>query len=617
MSAIFGIWNLNGSPINKVHADKMKEILTYYGMDIQDTYIHTNFVFGCCLNKINNFSQNDNPIFLDQNKEIVLVADALIYNRNELIKFLNLTENKNISNNELILLAYKKWGKDCPKYINGDFTFAIWDNNKITIVRDHIGIRPLYYYFDGSIFVFASDYRAILALPFVPKKINEKMIYNILINNEFRKNENTYFDGIFSLLPAHTLLIEKTGLLFHKYWTPGLEEKIKYSNEEEYFNALYDIVANAIKIRITNNNVDIGSEISGGLDSSVVTILANRELKKENRELSALFSWSPSFCTYEKQERDERVFIENICKNEKLDCTFFDINEALNSYNKGKITAVDTGQLFALTKETEVMGSKNIRLMLSGWGGDQGISHKANLFELYINKEWRCFFKEARFLSKGSIFKFMKIVLANSVFILVRNINYFFIKKKYIDNVENISFYKSFQKYRKKPNKYQSFNLVNRLESGEIQTRTELSAWLGAEYNVQYLFPFLDYHVIDFALSIPTNMFFKNGINRYIFRKAFERILPYELCYYVHKDDIARCTYRRSVVKNIETASELLEQCLNEKIFSKYLDFDKTRILINRLKKNEDIQKEHKLKTLLEFLYNIQKLLEAAEKDAL
>lgn len=614
MSAIFGIWKLSGGSINGDHACKMKDILTPYGLDAQDTYIEGNIVLGSCLNKISIYSQKDIPIHSEQNGQIVLVADAQIYNRDELIYDYKLTDHKDISNNELIRAAYEKWGEDCPKYINGDFAFAIWENNKLIVVRDHLGVRPLYYYYNEAIFVFATDYRAILALPFVPKGVNEKMLYNILINHDILRKENTHFEGIYSLLPSHTLKIGKDGITLKKYWTPGSGKKIIYNTEEEYFKALYDMVSKAIKIRITNTNVKIGGQLSGGLDSAVIDILANRELKKENKELSALFTWAPSFEVYERQERDERKFIEQICEREGFECTYFDIGQALATDDIDKIKAVDAGQLFAMTHEVESVSSKDIRLMLSGWGGDQGISHGANLFELFVHREWRYYFKEIRSLSQGSSFRFLKLIISSTVLSLLSHLGYLSFNKNDLVHIDNKDFRKSMKKYKTRTIKYSAIDPVKRMESGEIQIRTEISAWLGADYNVQYLFPFLDYHLVDFAMSTPRHMFYKNRVNRYIFRKTFEEILPKDLCYYIPKDDIARCTYRKSKINDIEKANKLLEKKLSKTMFSRYLDFNKTRELISRLKKKENIPQEHRLRMLLEFFYNIQKLIAAAEK---
>lgn len=607
MSGIFGIWNLDGKAVEKEHLNAMKDRIIQYGRDAQDICIDKNIGFGSCLNKISNYNEKKMPIYIDNNQKEIVISDSQIYNRDELIEEYNLTDDKLISNNELILKAYKKWRQDCAKYINGDFTFVIWEKekNELLIVRDHLGVRPLYYYYHKSIFIFATDYRAILTLPFVSKEINEMMLYIILSNNNKLEAEETYFKNIKRLPQSNLFKINKDGISKYKYWTPGLK-KIIYKTDEEYFRALYNVVEKAIKIRINNTNLKLGAQLSGGLDSSVITILANRELIKRKEKLE-LFSWSPSFEEIEKQSRDERAFIELICKQEDLKCKYYDFNKDLEKFNLNKETLTGYG-LGILNQELERMTSENVRLILTGWGGDQGISHRTNLFGLFVNGYWKHFFKEAYGLSKGSILRFGKIIISNTVLKLFGTFSYFSISHKNKINIADKEFNKKMKKYIKKNILYFNIDPVRHLESGNIQTRTETSAEIGADYNVQYLFPFLDYNVVDFAMSIPSYMYYKNGINRYSYRKAFESILPKELCYYMYKDDNARQTYNSNKIQDYHMEKDILENKLNKKLFSKYLDFNEAINILNEYSNGDKSKRFIKRQILA--CYNIQKLLE-------
>jgi len=614
MSAIFGIWNLDGRPVDKGHIYKMRDILADYGTDAQDIYIQGGFAFGCCLNKVSPYFRKDAPIYTGQEEKLVLAADALIYNRDELLKVHGLTSDINSTNNELLAKAYQKWGEDFPKYVNGDFTFAIWGKGKLILGRDHLGVRPLYYYSDEAVFVFATDYRAIMAMPFIPKKIDEKSIYNLLINDKSLNIEDTFFKGIKKMLPACTMNIYDKQLSLKKYWTPGSGGKIRYDTEGKYEKALYEVVLKAIKRRICNTDVKIGAEISGGLDSAVVDILASRELLKENKKLSLLFSWAPSFEAYERQKRDERTFIEEVCAQEGFECHYADFDQYISDYQSlDRITTVEERPATFISQTYKNACSKDITFILSGWGGDEGISHRAGLFELLVNGYWRYYLKEASHLSKGSIVRFAKIVFSSTVLYLFKP-NGLLHPQNYDDNIADKVFNKAMKKYRKRKIIYYSSYLGKYILSGSVQTRTELSALMGTEYGVQYLYPFLDYTVVDFALNVPRHMYYKNGINRYIFRKAFEEILPKDLCYYVPKDDIARSTYFQDRMKELNIEKKILDK-LSKNVFSKYIDFDRTKELVDGLKVKENDLLEHRLRKQLFICHNIQKLLEWAEKS--
>jgi len=612
MSAIFGIWDLKGKCALQSSAAIMKKALFQYGMDALDIYLDGNIAVGCCLNKTGVSAQNEIPVYLEPNSERVLVADALIYNRDELIEDHNLADNASCANSALLAAAYEKWGPDCPKHINGDFTFAIWEKGKLVLCRDHLGVRPLYYYRNEDVFIFATDYRAILALPFVSRRIDEKTLYDLLINNNTLHIEDTFFAGIKKLLPAHTLSVDEKSMSYKKYWTPGAEKKIIYDTEKEYAKALYEMVLNAVQCRVSHMDTKIGAELSGGLDSSVIDILATRELAKGRKELSMLFSWAPSFEAFGQQERDERRFSEELCLREGFDCLHFDMAKALDTLNLDTVTAVEEMPASPIRQACECAASNDIRFMLSGWGGDQGISHRAGLFELFVAGDWWHYFKEVRYISKGSVFKIVKTILSSTLLRLPRPYNFLYVMN-YSDNIANKGFNRDNKKYRKKTIVYLGINPVKHLESGNIQTRTELTAMIGAEYNVQYLFPFLDPDVVDFAMSIPRHLYYKNGISRYIFRKAFEKILPNDLCYYAPKDDIARCSYTRDKLKEKNIEAELLEKRLSKNIFAKYIDFNRAKACLNRLRDNGDQQKENLLRKQLITVHNVQKLIERSE----
>lgn len=615
MSAIFGIWHLNGKLVEKNHLKEMKESLIKYGRDAQDIYIDDNIGFGSCINKISSAYQTEVPIHISEAQETILISDAQIYNRDELIEVYNLTDNKLISNNELLMKAYEKWLKEFPKYINGDFAIAIWkkENKELRIIRDHLGVRPLYYFYDGSTFAFATDYRAILSLPFIDVQINEVLLYRLISNNVILEAEDTYFKDVKKLKQSNLLKIDKTGLSGYKYWTPGAGKKIEYETEKEYFEALYNVVYEAIRRRIHSMNCEFGAQMSGGLDSSVITILVNRELLELNKELT-LFSWSPSFEEVEKQPRDERTFIEAVCNQEGLKCLYYDINKAINNKGLDKKLPIEAMNMSPLYQEIESMTSKGVRCIFTGWGGDQGISHRTNLFGLFVNRYWSYFFKEAYGLSKGSILRFGKIIISNTILQLFRLFNVFGNLEKRNINISNKDFNKKMKKFNKKNILYFNIDPVKHIESGNIQTRTEMSAFIGAEYNVQYVFPFLDYNVVDFAMSIPRHMYYKNGINRYAYRKAFEGILPKELCYYIYKDEVARPLASKNRINKYKEKEEV-EDNLDRKIFSQYIDFNKVKKLLNDTNDDDKFRMKLRIKRSLQICYNIQKLLTYLNKS--
>ncbi|MEA4888961.1 MAG: asparagine synthase-related protein [Clostridiaceae bacterium] len=571
MSAIFGIYNLNGEPAEKTYLLKMREKTARYGRDGQDFVFGGNIGLGCCLSKFGAYSQNDVPVYHDENAGLTLVCDALIWNRTELLNKLGL--GGDVSIQAIILEAYIKWGEDCPKDINGDFSFAIWDKekNQLFLARDHLGVRPFFYYFDGSVFAFATDYRALLSLPFVGKQLDEVKVYSELSGTYHIDPESTYFEKVKRLPQAHTLRISAKGFHKCKYWSPCAGGRIIYKTEAEYVKAFYDIVDDAIKLRINGVSGKIGSELSGGLDSSVITILANRELVKAGRKMEALFSWSPPFKLIEKQPEDERVLIESVCRQEGLSCAYYDPDEPLN--NTVRTPPETQGINEIMNHELNLLSLRGVKHILSGWGGDDAVSLRAGLYQILLRGYVGYFIKQTLWLAKGSPLRLIKIIASNTVMQWFRPFARFGNPNKGQPDIMKREFRQRLKKRCGKDILYFSVDPIKHIQSGVIQTRTELTAYLDAECGIQHLYPFLDYRAVDFAFSIPRYMYYKDGVNRYIFRKAFAGILPREFGGYFTKDDPAKSDFLtgRLTEEKIKKAAGLI----NRELFSPYIDWNR------------------------------------------
>jgi asparagine synthase (glutamine-hydrolysing) len=573
MSAIFGIFNICGGPVEERLLHKMEESVRHYGRHEQGVHVNGAIGFGCCLHNCGAHSHGDIPVIHDESNDVALVCDALIFNRLELIEKIGISGNRTISTQALLLAAYRKWDKDCPKQINGDFAFAIWDKSKqqLFLVRDHMGVRPLYYFYGNSIFAFATDYRALLALPFVSREINAANMYDNLVKICNFEPEATCFTAIKALPQAHTLTVDACGIHKRKYWTPGAGEKIHFKTEREYAQALYAIVEDAIKLRIHSVTGKIGGELSGGLDSSVITILASRELNKEGKNLDTVFSWSPPFEYIQTLPNDERCLLEKVCQNEKLEPVFF--NPQISS-NSDEIMPPEAADAVIIRQERSVMASHDIATILSGWGGDQGISHRTNLFGLLLAGYWKHFLTEISYLAKGSPLRFIKLLGYNSLYQLIKPYGYFGRPNKRVKNFISKTLAKKYRTRDTKEIVTLSFSPVEHLECGYIQTRTEQASWMDAAYSLQHLYPFLDYRVVDFAMSIPQHLYFKKGISRYIFREAFRSVLPEEIYRFTSKNDSAKSAYFTNTLPDALANVQQVANMLDRDAFADFIDFD-------------------------------------------
>ncbi|HWR12089.1 MAG TPA: asparagine synthase-related protein [Rectinemataceae bacterium] len=550
----------------------MRDKLLRYGREGNSFQIDSAIGLGCCLSKFGIHSQNDIPVYRDESRGVVLVGDALIYNWSELAEQCCLGGRDIISTQALLLEAYFKWGEESPKHINGDFAFAVWERRKksLFVARDHLGVRPLYYAYDGSVFAFATDYRALLALPSVDRAIDEQTLYASLANVCAFNSEATYFKGIKALPQAHTLYIDEKGIRKTKYWRPGKNGRIRYETEAEYAEALRAIVEDAVKIRVLSGNGKMGAELSGGLDSSVITIIANRALARAGKTLE-LFSWSPSFKYMGRLPNDERTFVERVCRQEGLECAFFE--PSIPSRDPDEVVPPYAGDAAVIRQERDVMAQKGVTFVLSGWGGDQGISRRPKLLELLLTGCWAHFIGEIRHLAKGSPWRFCGLLISNSLFELFRPYGYFGKPDPEILTFMSRTLTKKEKRHSGRDVLYFSLSPVRHLESGYIQNRTESAAWMDAETSIQHVYPFLDYRVVDFSMAIPRHLYYKNGVSRYVFREAFSSILPKEICRYMPKNDFAKSAYFSKTLMDTSAKTKLIVEELDRGLFSGIIDF--------------------------------------------
>jgi asparagine synthase (glutamine-hydrolysing) len=523
MSAIFGIVRWDGAQADGALLQGMQRELIRYGLSEQGFQLNAGAGFGGCVSKLGPFEQADVPVLTDDRMGgLTLVADARIYNRDELARDHGLESGEGVSTQALLLQAYLRWGEDFPKYINGDFAAAIWDEQlkRLLLARDHTGVRPLYYFCSQAVFAFATDYRALLQLPFVAAEPDEVKLYAMMTNTYRSDVESTFFAAIRKLPQARTMRVEADGRTLRKYWTPARGKKTRCQTEAEYAGAMMDIVTDAVRRRVQYYAGEkLGAELSGGQDSSVVTVLLSRELKQAGQS-PAVYSWSPPFDQCKLQVRDERIMVELICRQEGLTVQYDDPRQPVPFETRYSPMITDHVCSEALFRELPCMQSQGVRAVFTGWGGDQAISHRANMFSLLLSGHWGCYLREAWREGNGSAVKFAKSIIGNAVFPLFAPFSVFSSVNRNLPTLVNPSFAKRMKRRCKRSVLLFKVNPIKHFDSPDIPSRTEMTSWVGAEYNVQFLFPFLDYRVVDFALSIPRHLYYKNGTSRYIYRKA-------------------------------------------------------------------------------------------------
>ena len=210
-----------------------------------------------------------------------ITADARLDGRAELSTKLGRSgdcSGPSVSDFELILHAYAKWGARCLEHLLGDFSFAIWDAEEKTLfcARDQFGVKPFYYASVGSVLVFSNTLNCIRLHPAVSERLNDLAITDFLLFDMIREPGATSFADIQRLPPAHCLVCKQAGISVRRYWELPVSAPIHHKRPSECVEQFRELLDQAVADRLHTNNV--GVLMSGGLDSPTVAASAQRVL---------------------------------------------------------------------------------------------------------------------------------------------------------------------------------------------------------------------------------------------------------------------------------------------------------------------------------------------------
>ncbi|WP_223428713.1 asparagine synthase-related protein [Tateyamaria pelophila] len=184
-----------------------------------------------------------------------------------------------IGDGELTLLAWLTWGEDCATHLLGDFAFAIWDprQKRIFAARDQMGMRQLIYaHRPYQVFACASSARAVVRAPCVKPQLNETRLAEAMIRFEHGSFESTMYQDVFRLPPAHCLTVDDRGLQIRQYWQAVPPEPQHLKSDEAYAEAFREVLAEAVRCRLRGADGQVGSMLSGGMDSGSIVALGCR-----------------------------------------------------------------------------------------------------------------------------------------------------------------------------------------------------------------------------------------------------------------------------------------------------------------------------------------------------
>jgi len=212
------------------------------------------------------------------------------------------------SDAELVLRAYETWGDSCHRHLEGEYCFVLWDVRKREAVcaKDHAGMRPLHYHWNGRRLLVASDIAGVLAAGDFEQRPNLGMVAEHL-SNEWYGTDDTLWAGVMRLLPAHFMRVGANGPSFERHWQPPLEVSIHHRNDEDYQQHYRAVFADCVR-RASRSHKPVACDVSGGHDSSGIFAMAFRLAEAGELPAPEICGYTYSFGDDVEPENDEIGF---------------------------------------------------------------------------------------------------------------------------------------------------------------------------------------------------------------------------------------------------------------------------------------------------------------------
>lgn len=254
---------------------EMMDRIAHRGPDGEGSYLDDGVALGHRRLSIIDLQGGAQPMY-NEDGSMVVIFNGEIYNFQELKA--QLEEKGHVfatrSDTEVLLHGYEEWGKSLLQRLRGMFTFALWDKkaNTLFCARDHFGIKPFYYYQNGDTLLFGSEIKSFLPHPEFKKELNRDQL-ELYLSFQYSPGEDTFFQGVKKLLPAHWLEFKDGKLTVERYWTPAFDPETDKSLTQ-WEDAIENIMKQSVQAHKISD-VEVGSFLSSGVDSSYMACLAH------------------------------------------------------------------------------------------------------------------------------------------------------------------------------------------------------------------------------------------------------------------------------------------------------------------------------------------------------
>ena len=516
--------------------------LTHRGPDGRGFYNDNYISMGMRRLSIIDLLGGSQPVF-NEDKTIALIFNGEIYNHAELR--LNLekkghTFNSHHSDSEVIVHLYEEYKENFANYLDGMFSIAIWEVPSKTLIlcRDRMGIKPLYYFFNGKSFAFSSEIKAFFAIKNFSKEIDYEAL-DWFLSFKSTPSPKTVYKNIYQVKPGE-LIVFKNQKLTSKIWWSIKQEEDFLKSEDDYAYQIKHCLENSVKNCLVSD-VDVGAFLSGGLDSSSVVAIMRKLTDKKIKTFSLVYS---NDILHKADDRKFAKKISEIFQTEhyELELSYENfigsLDDALFCFDEPFAGVIST---YFLSKFI----SNHIKVALTGDGADE-------LFGSYLSHRLA---QPISYLNKKNINNIKSLINDPNIAPFNDQIEFLLSMSKLDDEVNlklTLGVFNEEEKrllYSHEHNSNISFSIKNiKTNFNSIITKDPLNRIL--EYDLKTLLPdqvlkfvdhlsmahsleirppFLDHKLVELSLKIPGKLKIKDGIVKSILKNAVKEFLPSEL----------------------------------------------------------------------------------------
>lgn len=473
--------------------EKMLISIAHRGPDVSQTFIDKGFAaIGHNRLSIIDLSVNANQPFSDPSGRFHLTFNGEIYNYKELRAEIGSRYSfKSQSDTEVLLASFIVFGKGCLEKLNGMFAFAVWDSQekKLFAARDRFGVKPFYYFKDEQKLCFASEIKALKTVS--NPDFSQKAWANYFCYGSYGMPEDTFYDNTKQLPGGYYLEFHRDKLETTSWYDfPSKIEEISADKSEKEIKENYlELLLESIKFRF-RADVEVGFNISGGVDSSLLLALVNKTQAVDNIKAYTFYTGDHR---YDELPWVEKMIAQTKNPLQKVQFSAVEVEkyaEMVSSFQEEPFGGIPT---LAYAKIFEQAGQDGVKVLLDG----QGMDEQWAGYDYYLSNSG------AAIQGTGKSISFKPNVLQEDFRNLAEKPNY---TQPFSNRLQNLQYRDLF--YTKIPRALRFNDRISMAFSTELRE------------------PFLDYRLVELAFSLPENFKIRNGVSKFLLREIANEIVP-------------------------------------------------------------------------------------------